>query len=158
MPITAHIFIAPTCTITIITLKPYALNVEFHHFISRFNKIFITLQIPLKEGFGGERRLRLFQRHVVNASLVWFRGNLGWVLMHMQCKPQNIESTETWQVLQVMFQIHMVHVPPIQTPSMLKWTCNPICPTLYFFSHWHRHHVFFLELKYVIIFIITSPL
>jgi hypothetical protein len=34
-----YIFIAPTCTTTIITLEPYALNVEFQHFIPIFNKI-----------------------------------------------------------------------------------------------------------------------
>jgi hypothetical protein len=45
-----------TCTITVITLTPCALNVEFQHFILRFNKNFITLQIPLQEGIGGERR------------------------------------------------------------------------------------------------------
>jgi hypothetical protein len=39
-PATTYIFIAPTCTTTIITLEPYALNVKFQHFIPRFNKIF----------------------------------------------------------------------------------------------------------------------
>jgi hypothetical protein len=37
-----------------ITLEPCALNAEFQHFIPRFNKNFLTLQIPLKEGIGGE--------------------------------------------------------------------------------------------------------
>ncbi len=32
-------FTAPTCTVIIITLKLCALNVEFPHFIPRFNKI-----------------------------------------------------------------------------------------------------------------------
>jgi hypothetical protein len=32
------------------------LNIEFQHFIPRFDKNFITLQIPLKEGFEDERR------------------------------------------------------------------------------------------------------
>jgi hypothetical protein len=50
-----YIFTAPTCTTTIITLEPCALNAEFQHFILRFNKIFDTLQIPLKEGIGSER-------------------------------------------------------------------------------------------------------
>jgi hypothetical protein len=49
-----YLFTAPTCTTTIITLKPCALNAEFQHFILRFNKISLgTLQIPLKEGIGG---------------------------------------------------------------------------------------------------------
>jgi hypothetical protein len=34
-----NIFTAPTCTTTIITLEPCALNAEFQHFILRFNKI-----------------------------------------------------------------------------------------------------------------------
>jgi hypothetical protein len=39
-PATTYIFIAPTCTTTIIGLEPYALNVEFQHSIHRFNKFF----------------------------------------------------------------------------------------------------------------------
>jgi hypothetical protein len=31
-------FTAPTCTSTIITLEPCALNAEFQHFILRYNK------------------------------------------------------------------------------------------------------------------------
>ncbi len=50
-----YIFTAPTCTTTIITLEPCALNAEFQHFILRFNKNFLTLLIPLKQGIGGER-------------------------------------------------------------------------------------------------------
>jgi hypothetical protein len=34
-----YIFTAPTCTTTIISLEPCALNAEFQHFILRFNKI-----------------------------------------------------------------------------------------------------------------------
>ncbi len=45
-----YIFTAPTCTIPTITLEPCAVNAEFQHFILRFNKNFLTLQIPLKEG------------------------------------------------------------------------------------------------------------
>ncbi len=51
-----YIFTAPTtCTITIITLEPCALNAKFQHFIMRFSKKFFTLLwIPLKkEGIGG---------------------------------------------------------------------------------------------------------
>jgi len=45
------IFTAPTCTTTILTLvEPCALNAKFQHFIPGFNKNFLTLQIPLKEG------------------------------------------------------------------------------------------------------------
>jgi hypothetical protein len=39
-----------------ITLEPCALNAEFQHFRLRFNKIFLLLQIPLKEGMGAECR------------------------------------------------------------------------------------------------------
>jgi hypothetical protein len=41
--------------LVIIILQPCALNGEFQHLILRFNKNFLTLQIPLKEG-GGNRR------------------------------------------------------------------------------------------------------
>jgi hypothetical protein len=34
-----YIFSIPTCTTTIITLEPCALNVEFQHFILNFNKV-----------------------------------------------------------------------------------------------------------------------
>jgi hypothetical protein len=36
-----YIFTAATCTTTIITFKPCALNAEFQHFKPRFNKIFL---------------------------------------------------------------------------------------------------------------------
>jgi hypothetical protein len=52
-----HIFslLLPKPT-TIITLEPCALNAEFQHFILRFNKNILTLQIPPTErGDGGER-------------------------------------------------------------------------------------------------------
>jgi hypothetical protein len=42
-----YIFTAPTCTSNVITLEPCALNAEFQHFITRFNKI----ALPLKERF-----------------------------------------------------------------------------------------------------------
>ncbi len=48
-----YIFTAPTCTTTIITLEPCALNAEFQHFIPRFNKNFLPLGTSLKEGIGG---------------------------------------------------------------------------------------------------------
>jgi hypothetical protein len=52
-----YIFTALTCTINIISLEPCALNAEFHRFILRFNKNFIILWIPVKEGILGESRL-----------------------------------------------------------------------------------------------------
>jgi hypothetical protein len=36
--------------------EPCALNTEFQHFILSFNKKFINLWIPLREGLGVERR------------------------------------------------------------------------------------------------------
>jgi hypothetical protein len=47
------IFNAPTWTTTIIILKPCALYAEFQHFILRFSKISLLLQILLKEGIRG---------------------------------------------------------------------------------------------------------
>jgi hypothetical protein len=38
---TTPTYITSTCTSTLITPKPRALNAEFHHFILRFNKNFI---------------------------------------------------------------------------------------------------------------------
>jgi hypothetical protein len=35
---------------SIISREPSALNAEFQHFIPRFNKNFLTLQIPQKQG------------------------------------------------------------------------------------------------------------
>jgi len=37
--VATYIFIALTCTTSIIPLEPYALNDEFQHLITRFNKI-----------------------------------------------------------------------------------------------------------------------
>jgi hypothetical protein len=52
-----YIFTAPTCTTTIITLEPCALNAEFQHVISRFNEVSLLCgPHSKKEGIGGERR------------------------------------------------------------------------------------------------------
>jgi len=48
-----YVFTVPTCTTTIITLEPCALNAEFQHFILRFNKF--SLLCRLKDGIEGER-------------------------------------------------------------------------------------------------------
>jgi hypothetical protein len=42
--------------ITLLNADDSAFRTEFQHFILRFNKNFLTLQIPLKEGLGVERR------------------------------------------------------------------------------------------------------
>jgi hypothetical protein len=71
-----YIFTAPNCTTTIISLEPCALNAEYQHFIVRFIKISFTLQIPLKEGIGGERTPHTSQKSALDpntrTSLVWF--------------------------------------------------------------------------------------
>ncbi len=46
-----YIFTAPTCTITIITLEPCALNAEFQNFIPRFNKNSLLSRYHWKRGF-----------------------------------------------------------------------------------------------------------
>jgi hypothetical protein len=51
--VATYIFTGPLCTTTIITLKPCALNVEFHHFILRFNKISLLCAHHWKRGIGG---------------------------------------------------------------------------------------------------------
>jgi hypothetical protein len=56
-PLLLNIFsllLSPNCRT--ISVEPCALNAEFQHFILRFNKNVFTLQIPLKEGIGSERR------------------------------------------------------------------------------------------------------
>jgi hypothetical protein len=53
----------------LITLAPCALNAEFQHFILRFNKNFITLQIPLQEGIGGEKEAQR-QGDFTNNSII----------------------------------------------------------------------------------------
>jgi len=55
--VVTNIFIIHTYTTTIITLKPYALNVKFWHFIPIFNKI-SSFMDTLKEGFEGENKLK----------------------------------------------------------------------------------------------------
>ncbi len=54
-----YIFTAPTCTTTIISLKPCALNADFQHFILRFNKISLLCGYHSKRGQGGESRERI---------------------------------------------------------------------------------------------------
>ncbi len=49
---TTYIFIAPSCTTTIITLEPCALHAEFQHFIPRFNKISLVCKPHSKRGIG----------------------------------------------------------------------------------------------------------
>ncbi len=45
-----YIFTAPTCTTTIISLKPCALDAEFQHFILRYNKISLLCIYHRKRG------------------------------------------------------------------------------------------------------------
>jgi hypothetical protein len=52
LTIATYIFTAPTCTTTIITLKPCALNAEFKHFILKFNKISLLCRYHWKRGKG----------------------------------------------------------------------------------------------------------
>jgi hypothetical protein len=47
-----YIFTAPTCTTTIISLEPCALNAKFQHFILRFNKISLVRRYHWKTGYG----------------------------------------------------------------------------------------------------------
>jgi hypothetical protein len=49
-----YIFTAPTCTTTIITLKPCALNAKFQYFILRFNKISLLCGCHWKRGEGAK--------------------------------------------------------------------------------------------------------
>jgi hypothetical protein len=65
--------LAPTCTTTITTLEPCALNAEFHDFIPKFNKNFLTLRIPLKEG--------LKQRVTLGVTLIVIKGNKATLVM-----------------------------------------------------------------------------
>jgi predicted naringenin-chalcone synthase len=44
--VAAYIFSAPTCNAIIISLEPCALNADFQHFISRFNKISLLYGYP----------------------------------------------------------------------------------------------------------------
>jgi hypothetical protein len=50
--VATYIFTAPTCTTTIITLEPCALNAAFQHFISRFNNISLLCRYHRKRGLG----------------------------------------------------------------------------------------------------------
>ncbi len=51
-----YIFTALTCTISIISLEPCALNGEFQHFILRSSQMSSLCRLSLKQGIGGERR------------------------------------------------------------------------------------------------------
>jgi ABC-type lipoprotein release transport system permease subunit len=48
--ITTYVFIAPICITTIIIFEPCALNVEFQHFILRFNEISLLCGYHWKMG------------------------------------------------------------------------------------------------------------
>jgi hypothetical protein len=76
-----YIFTAPTCTTTIITLEPWALNAEFQHFIPRFNKTSLLADLTQR----GDRRWKDAQRQGVKTwwllrkTLLWIR--LDYVMM-----------------------------------------------------------------------------
>jgi len=58
-PLLLHIFfIAPTCTTTIITLEPCALNAEFHHFKPRFYVVMLVITC-CKSGLKKRNELKL---------------------------------------------------------------------------------------------------
>jgi hypothetical protein len=42
---TAYIFAVPTCTTTIITFQPCALNAKFQHFILKIFSLFLLVQL-----------------------------------------------------------------------------------------------------------------
>jgi hypothetical protein len=48
--VVTYVFTTPTYTTTIKTPKPYALNVEFQHFIPKFNKISLLCKPHSKRG------------------------------------------------------------------------------------------------------------
>jgi hypothetical protein len=48
--VATYIFTTPTCTTTIITFKPCALDAKFQHFILRFNKISLLCRYHWKRG------------------------------------------------------------------------------------------------------------
>ncbi len=75
-----------TCTTTIITLEPCALNAEFQYFIPRFIKISLLCR-PLKEGIGDEAEHRVTWRITLMSPNLWqlrpWKDNLatGWCLI-----------------------------------------------------------------------------
>ncbi len=96
-----YIFTAPTCTTTIIILKPCALNVEFQHFILRFNKISLLCRYHWKRRQGMKERVTLWITLIPGPKLVWkflkgftTRSRLVWFFL---------KSTQ-YQLQAVMFQ------------------------------------------------------
>jgi hypothetical protein len=65
-----YIFIAPTCTSSMITFKPCALNDEIQHFILRFNKIHYIPDTTERRAWGLKGCPKTRQRHDFQITLV----------------------------------------------------------------------------------------
>jgi hypothetical protein len=115
-----NIFIAPTCTNTIITLDPsYALNAKFQHFIPRFNKIFSVYGYT----FRGVWRWKEAQRQGD------VRNNLS---IYTYTSPKHLYEimyvylTNIYTGLMYMLTVYNIYTPYIQlltlTCTTWKWT------------------------------------
>jgi hypothetical protein len=115
-----YIFTTPTCTTTTLTLNPCALNADFQHFILRFNKNFITLWIPLKEGIGESRGDRGWKRG-------WRQGEF--VDNSNICQvPTNFLIGFIWNFLALSYRLFKAfRLSPLKEPiipnSQCQWQC-----------------------------------
>jgi hypothetical protein len=97
----AYIFTAPTRTTTIISLEPRALNVEFQHFMLRFNKISLLCGYHWKSGevvkaerIGGEREGGIRD----NFNLLW---HFVTHLLHVHVMQYNLNFGMYWSSFQI---------------------------------------------------------
>jgi hypothetical protein len=81
---TTYIFIAPTCTTTIITLEPYALNVEFQHSIHRFTNFF-SLYGYTERGFWKWKEAQRQGDFIINLNICTYT-YMPQNTLHMACK------------------------------------------------------------------------
>ncbi len=99
-----HIFSLLLLVQLLIYLEPCALNVEFQHFILRFNKNFLTLRTSLKVEIVGERRPK--DRVTLRKTLLLKKlsSNLKWCYSIISCNMEGlslhpqVEATEWCRV------------------------------------------------------------
>ncbi len=114
---------APTCTTTTISLKPYALNAEFQHFILRFNKISLLCKYHWRRDRGwkqaqmeAEDRVSLWLTQISTSNLAEVRT----LLVSTKSMLQGWKCVEMFAFVHVSLKLkkHVLKAP---------WTLHALC-------------------------------
>jgi len=116
LQVATYILNAPTCITIIMTLKPYALNAEFQHFILRFNKISLFANTTERRDRGwkqaqieAEDRVSLWLTLISTSNLVEVRT----LLVSMKSMLQGWKCVEIFGLVHISLKLkkHVLKPP-----------------------------------------------